>query len=505
MPVPTDPTPAGRPVSIRPDYAGATIPPNIAPLNFTVEADGTAFHVAVRGDAGEPFEAGSPGPGIAFPQQQWRRLLEANRGGKVYFDVSVRGDDGAWASYEPLACEVAKEPVDPYLVVRELSCVYEVYVRMKIRQRCLEDFSQCIVARNEEFDDGCVNCHTFLNNDTDKWLIHMRSGKADYGVAMMLAEGGRVRKVNTRTDRTPRPAAFASWHPSGKAVAFSINWVRQFFHAARTEIRDGIDMTSDIAVFVLDGAKVTSTPKIALEDHLETWPAWSADGKYLYFSRCRTPWVDLDYIDPERYRDAMYDLMRIRYDVDSGEWGEVETALASADTGLSITLPRFSPDGRFLVFCMSEYSTFPTFQPSADLYIMDLADGTYRRMECNSDQSESWHSWSSNSRWLAISSKRDDGLFLRTYLSYVDEEGRSRKPFPVPQRDPGFYDSYIKVRQLPELIKSPVAPRGEELLRVLRSDDWVNRMMPVTGASPPPNSPAANATRSEPWLPAAHP
>ena len=120
----------------------------------------------------------------------------------------------------------------------------------------------------------------------------------------------------------------------------------------------------------------------------------------------------------------------------TGQWGHAETVLSAEQTGLSILLPRVSPDGRFLLFCMCRYGCFPVYQPSSDLYMMDLATGRYSRLAINSEYSESWHSWSSNSRWIAFSSKRQGGLFTRTYLSYVDDDGTAYKPFVLPQRDP---------------------------------------------------------------------
>ncbi len=170
---------------------------------------------------------------------------------------------------------------------------------------------------------------------------------------------------------------------------------------------------------------------------------------------------------PANYEKVKYDLMRIGFDVETGAWGEVETVLSSKDTGLSITQPRFSPDGRFLVFCMSDYSTFPTFQPSSDLYLMDLKTGRYGRMECNSDRAESWHCWSSNSRWLVFSSKRGNGLLNRPYFSYIDEDGKAHKPFVMPQKDPAFYDSFLKLYQLPELVTGPVRPGEQEFARAV--------------------------------------
>ena len=104
-------------------------------------------------------------------------------------------------------------------------------------------------------------------------------------------------------------------------------------------------------------------------------------------------------------KEVRYDLMRISYDIEKDVFGELETVLSSKKTGLSIIEPRVSPDGLLLLFCMAAHGCLPTLSPSSDIYLMNLKTGKYKRHECNSDQSDSWHSWSSNSRWFVFSSK----------------------------------------------------------------------------------------------------
>jgi dipeptidyl aminopeptidase/acylaminoacyl peptidase len=181
---------------------------------------------------------------------------------------------------------------------------------------------------------------------------------------------------------------------------------------------------------------------------------------------------------PEHYEDVRYDLMRATYDVKTDTWGEPETVLASAETGQSILLPRVSPDGRFLLFCMCKYGCFPIYQPSSDLYLMDLETRKYERLHLNSDQSESWHSWSSNGRWFAFSSKRNDGIFTRTYLSYFDASGKAHKPVIVPQKSPTFYDSHLKTFSLPELVVEPVQVSSWQLVQAVCSPRQEKLAMP---------------------------
>jgi len=124
------------------------------------------------------------------------------------------------------------------------------------------------------------------------------------------------------------------------------------------------------------------------------------------------------------------------------------------------------------------------------LYLIDLKDAQktgqyhYRRLDINSDQSESWHSWSSNSRWLAFSSKRGRGVFTRSYFSYVDTKGNVYKPILMPQKDPAFYDSCLKTYTVPELVVEPVKTAREKLARVVRGSTKISVNMPVTMATP---------------------
>jgi len=292
---------------------------------------------------------------------------------------------------------------------------------------------------------------------------------------------------------------YTCWHPSGRLALYSINNVRQFFHFARNEVRDVVDMDSLLFYYLLDSKTVKTSPKISRKDRLETFPAWSPDGRYLYFCSAPILWSDRNKVPPEQYDKVRYDLMRISYDLESDRWGELETILSAQDTGLSILQPRISPDGRWLLFLMCQYSCWAGYQTSSDLYLIDLkaAQETgrydYTRLDINSDQSESWHSWSSNSRWIAFSSKKGNGLFTRTYLAYVDQTGKFYKPILLPQKDPTFYDSCLWTHGVPELVIEPVIITKEKLGRIVRSSRQIEVTLPITMATPKAAAP------SEPW------
>jgi hypothetical protein len=271
-----------------------------------------------------------------------------------------------------------------------------------------------------------------------------------------------------------------------------MNKVRQFFHETTDEIRDVVDLDSAICYYVVDGQQVKTAPGLSEKNRLETYPTWSPDGRYLYYCSAPILWTDREKVPPERYDEVKYDLMRIGYDVEIDKWGQPETVLSAKETGMSILCPRISPDGRFLVFCMCEYGCFPIYQPSSDLYMMELQTGQYHKLPINSEFSESWHSFSSNSHWLAFSSKRQDGQFTRIYFSYVDKDGKVYKPFILPQKDPAYYDSLLQTYSVPELIESPVKVSRNVLARAVRRAEKIEVHLPITGAT-------VKAESTDPW------
>lgn len=465
-----------RGARIHPDYRDTVIPPNIAPLNFVIDEPGTAFGVRIRSKGGNSIDITSRTNRIIIPSKQWRGLIDSNLGGELSLDIHVRGNDGEWSRFLPIVNKIADVPVDRYLFYRLMKPIYIIRVNLAILQRDVETYEETTVLTNRTSNGGCINCHCFASNHPDRMIVQCRPGdERSLWSGMTVVRGSEIFKVDTRalignpeSNRGRLPlslAAYSAWHPNGRLIAFSANNISQFFHAVG-ENRDVFDAESDLGIFDIQSNTVITVPQISAPDRLETFPTWSPDGKFLYF--CST--------EPRKqahFREVKYDLMRVACDADSGEWGPVEAVLSSADTGLSMTEPRISPDGRWLLFCMSEYGSFPAYQPSSDLYLLDLESGDYHALdEVNSPLCESWHSWSSNSRWIAFASKRCDGVFSRIYFSYVDETGHVHKPLVLPQEDPTYYDRLIKTYNVPELAVSPAPARGTELTTVMRSGEF---------------------------------
>jgi Tol biopolymer transport system component len=190
---------------------------------------------------------------------------------------------------------------------------------------------------------------------------------------------------------------------------------------------------------------------------METQPDWAPDGRHLYFASAPQITFSDTFTSERRYRDVRYDLMRVEYDPASGQWGKAEPVLTAAEAGGSLSGPKVSPDGRFLLFVMLDFGYFSLYSREADLYLMDLATRSYRRLdEVNSKESESFHAWSSNSRWFVFASRRRDGLCGLPYFAHVDEKGNASKAFLLPQKDPGLYEKQLKSFNIPILASAPV-------------------------------------------------
>ena len=153
---------------------------------------------------------------------------------------------------------------------------------------------------------------------------------------MLLAKDGRVRKLDSRTRQLPMPAGVTAWHPNGRLAAFSANKFRQFFHT-RGDVREVLNYVSDVAILDTQTNEVFRCDSLCREEQLETYPAWSPDGRQLYFCSAPIRWPTDREVLPESVRAIRYSLMRIRYDAATNQWGEVETILSAQETDKSIT------------------------------------------------------------------------------------------------------------------------------------------------------------------------
>lgn len=447
---------------IFPDYADVTIPPNIAPLNFKVtDATGNVFVRLLSGEK-EVLARGSKGK-ISISPSRWKDLLESTAGGAVEVIVFAEYKDG-WKEYKPFKWHVSKDKIDPYIAYRLIEPGYELWNNMGIYQSNLENYTQTAIMENKMTSNNCMNCHSFCMQDPEKMLFHMR--ETHPGTILVIGE--EIEKLNTKTEQTMSNLVYPSWHPGGRFIAFSVNNTKQAFHMNDRNRVEVFDEASDVVVYDTEKHEIVTSPLLFAKERWETFPTFSPDGKTLYFCTAEPRPI-------AEFEQIKYSLCSVSFDPDKRTFGSAVDTLYNANDGKSASFPRVSPDGKHLLYTLSGYGNFSIWHKDADLYLADLNAGTTRPVdEVNSNDVESYHSWSSNSRWVVFSSRRIDGLYTRPYFAHVDENGKAGKPFLLPHKDPDFYHHFMKSYNIPEFIKGKVKPQGRAIAKKAKHDPGIN-------------------------------
>jgi tetratricopeptide (TPR) repeat protein len=165
-------------------------------------------------------------------------------------------------------------------------------------------------------------------------------------------------------------------------------------------------------------------------------PAWSPDGEYIVFAATQAYELKTAggprkvLLSPEDCREFLVDGKPFKFDLyripfNSGQGGKAEPLAGASANGMSNFFPKYSPDGRWIVFCRAK--NYMLLQPDSELYIIPAAGGEARRLRANTKRMNSWHSFAPNGRWLVFSGK-PDSAYTQLFLTHIDEQGESTPP-----------------------------------------------------------------------------
>lgn len=444
-------------VKIYPDYKDIIIPPNIAPMNFIVEGNFKKAIVLVEGENGSLVTSSDNTLSIRFNEKKWHALLKSSTGRILTFSIFTY-DGQSWTKHPEFKNTVAEEEIDPYISYRLIEPGYVAYHQLGIFQRDLQSFKQTVIYKNN-IDNHCINCHTYQNRSAEHMMFHVRENHA----GTIFVDGSNVEKVNTKAGPMFAACVYPSWHPTQNRIAYSTNMTGQFFFLKNTEKTEVVDNMSDLVMYDVD--KKTVSPIIVDSTCLETFPSWAPSGDRLYYSVCQSLKDNELYLkgkDKTRaiansYDSMYYDIWSIPYDTISCTFGIPEPVYEASLNNQSATLPRISPDGRWLLFTLGGFGQFHIWHKSSDLYLMDLSSREVRPLTvANSNDVDSFHTWSSNGRWIVFSTRREDGSYTRPYFCYFDKNGQEYKPFALPQENPLHSKLFLKSYNLPEFMTGPV-------------------------------------------------
>jgi tetratricopeptide (TPR) repeat protein len=204
--------------------------------------------------------------------------------------------------------------------------------------------------------------------------------------------------------------------------------------------------------------------------YVQSNPSWSPDGKDIVFARANA--YDLkntkgqgkilltreeckEFV--EDGKSFLFDLYRIPFN--DGKGGVPEPVKGASNNGVSNFFARYSPDGRWIVFCKAK--SYMLLQRDSELYIIPAEGGEARRLRGNAGRMNSWHSWSPNGKWLVFSSKAWSD-YTQLCLTHIDENGESSPPVLLTHMT-----SADRAANIPEFVNArpdAIAKIGEQFL-----------------------------------------
>lgn len=452
---------------IYPDYIDVTIPTGIAPLDFAMLSDSvTTIDVKIKGSQGGSLHAN--GAYAEFDIDAWHDLLELNKGGELTVTVCAESN-GRWTQYQDFSIHVNSDNLGEWgIIYRLIAPGYEFYGHMGIYQRELGTFEETALLDNRQLSGQCINCHTVNRTNPDLFVFHVRG---EHG-ATVVNHNHDIEILKSTNDTLGGAMVYPYWHPGGRYCAFSTNKTSQMFHTANPAKRIEVyDSQSDVFVYDTETHSILRDTLIMKKYWAENTPSFSPDGKWLYYTTALRQIYPIDY-DKEKYS-----LCRVSFDEISGKIGSnVDTLINANKTNKSITWPRPSYDGKYLMYTQIDYGYFSVWHPEADLWLLDLKTGETRAInEVNSIRAESFHNWSNNSRWFLFTSRRDDGLYTRIYLASIDDNGKVTKPFMLPQRNPRqYYLNLLYSYNTPDFITGPTHFDGHQASRLINAESRKN-------------------------------
>jgi tetratricopeptide (TPR) repeat protein len=376
-------------------------------------------------------------------EQTWRKIVSLSAGQAVVTTIAgLRGDKpGQILSRGAVRFSASQDPVGAPIFYRDVPLPFRHVLNNidAIRWR-LGEVSSYKPPTLLTGMKVCGNCHSFTaDGGTLAMDVDYGSDKGSYVIAEVRPQTV-LEKSNViswsdyrRNEKDPTFGLLAQISPDGRYVISTVKDRSVFSPVDELDYSQRFFPVAGIlVVYDRQTKQFFALPGADDRRYVQSNPVWSPDGKTIVFARGESYTLTgvkdpaSAVIEKEEVAEFFEGGKKFRYDVyrldfNEGRGGTPTPLPGASRNGRSNYFPRFSPDGRWIVFCQSD--TFMLLCPDSMLYIMPAAGGTPRKMRCNfPGKMNSWHSWSPNGRWLVFSSKAA-GPFTQLWLTHIDAEG----------------------------------------------------------------------------------
>ena len=401
-------------------------------------------------------------------EADWARIKERSVERDAEVAVVGLGPGAKAVSSATVRIRTSKDPVGDSIFYREVPLPFITAVqdpsRIRWRFGSIDSEDQPPIVLEDL--PVCGNCHSFSGDGSVLGLdVDYGNDKGAYAILpvseQMLLDDEKIISWSDyrKNDGETTFGLLSQVSPDGRYVISTVKdravfvatpdiWYSQLFFPIK-----GI-----LVVYDTETGTYKPLPGADDPEYVQSNPTWSPDGKSIVFARTKAYRKDsianatsvlLNEKDvPEFVNDKepfKFDLYRVPFN--GGRGGKAEPIEGASHNGKSNYFAKFSPDGKWIVFCKAE--NYMLLMPDSELYIVPAAGGEARRLRANTPRMNSWHSWSSNGRWLVFSSKANTA-YTQLFLTHIDKDGQSTPPVVLER-----FTGADRAANIPEFVPLP--------------------------------------------------
>ena len=480
-------------VAIRIDYPpdGAVFPPEIVAPAFRWEDLATgcnAWLISLQfPDNRDPIRVQVDTCNWTPPEAEWQEIKSRSRERESRFTVSGISTNNPTRilSEGTITIGVSRDKVGAPIFYREVNLPFIDAVKDPSRIRWRLGEVSCkgrppVVLENLPV---CGNCHSFSANGA--WLgmdVDYANDRGAYALTQIEEDTVLdTTKIITwsdyrRNDKKPTFGLLSQVSPDGNYVISTVKDRSVFVPRPDLAFSQLFFPIKGILVVYSRRTKTFSAlPGADDPQYVQSNPTWSPDGKYIVFARSKVYRLMVKnsgdtLLTEEECKDFLkngksfqFDLYRIPFN--DGKGGRAEPLAGASGDGMSNYFPKYSPDGKWIVFCKAK--SFMLLQRDSRLHIIPAEGGASRLLNCNMDRMNSWHSWSPNSKWLIFTSKANSA-YTQLFLTHIDENGGSSPPIVLSQ-----FTSPDRAANIPEFVNMKTVSLKKLTQRFLDDQSYV--------------------------------